>query len=186
MCHIFGSLFLLFASLSLVFPDDGTILVITSTNDDEQCTSSYSLTSYTETAGGLPADISRCSKYSTFDDITTLNEDEDCVDELEDIIDFCQAAFVENNKTTHCLSTLNVSLPESNVSSVYSRVNACESINTIRTEYLNFERILDRTLVGVYARTCENKTICLVSVSIRCHSGYRYNNHSIIVHKITV
>ncbi len=150
---------------------------------NEQCSSSYLLTSYVETAEGHPIGSTRCAKNSLsnsmLDDTTVADDDGYCTDEFEDVIDFCQAAFIENNKTTHCLSTRNVSLPESNVSSVYSRDNACKTIRSIRTEYLNFEKILDRTLVGVYTRTCENKTVCLVSADQ--FNGCKYNMECMII-----
>ena len=155
-------LVLLCSCLSLLLAQDATILIITK---DDSCNSTINLTSYTETSG---SPMPRCGKSQTgsslFEDIL---EDEECVEEIEDVLDFCQAAFVEEGNVTHCLRTQRVTESQLNTLSdpslVYSNGSVCEPFRTIQKEYLNFEAILDRTLVGVYAETCKSKTVCLVS-----------------------
>ena len=39
----------------------------------------------------------------------------------------------------------------------------CETLDDVEQHLLMFQRILDRSLVGVYALSCENKSSCLVS-----------------------
>lgn len=39
----------------------------------------------------------------------------------------------------------------------------CERVEEVREDLLRFQRILDRTLVCVYALSCEEKSVCLVS-----------------------
>lgn len=38
----------------------------------------------------------------------------------------------------------------------------CTALERVERELLMFQKILDRTLVGVYARSCQNKSFCLV------------------------
>ena len=38
----------------------------------------------------------------------------------------------------------------------------CTALERVERELLMFQKILDRTLVGVYARSCQNKSSCLV------------------------
>ena len=176
---VFVSVLLVLANhLSLFLADNdavtGTILVITEDRSGS-CSSNSTLTSYVETRDGFPTGVTRCNKSSTsssgvFIDDFQFTEEDDCIGDIADVLDLCQAAFVENDRpnSTHCLRAQSVVMSDGDLSnasfpsSVY--FNVCMPFRAIRRQYLNFEAILDRTLVGVYLKTCENKTICLVSI----------------------
>lgn len=186
--------FLYYLSLCLASNETvGKILVISENTINRNISSiEYTLTEYNETALGFPEGVSRCEKIPNTE-YSSLNENE-CFDELEEIINFCQAAFVNVNDTddtdgdityTHYLSIIDVHVPyedQLNQSLVYfNNNNACEPVMSIKREYENFEAILDRTLVGVYAKTCRSKTVCLVSVcSVYVLTLIQYMYHNIV------
>ena len=83
-----------------------------------------------------------------------------CINNNTTVLDFCQTAFFDSdndNNSFYLLTKL------SNESQDSSQDELCEAVEDVRQELFNYEWILDRTLVGAYIRTCENKTQCLVS-----------------------
>lgn len=141
----------------------GKILVLNTANCSDP---SYTLTSYIETEDGFPEGISRCQTNTLSS--TEYYPSSDC---LEDIVNFCQAAFIgndtDNDMVTQCVGTVDGNFSTNLSSVVYSDDDGCALATSIREEYNNFEAILNRTLVGVYTKSCDSKTVCLVSVISR-------------------
>ena len=161
---IMSAFFLLLAlyQFTLVFCDEEIILVITK-NGNESVNSNYSLTTYIERGKGFPRGQTRCEpEPGSVDREVADDSNGECLGDTDELLDLCQAAFDDYNQT-YCLTTQTAAAGNNDSIYLYNRTKLCDQLNSIRREYLNFRSILDRTLVGVYAKTCENKSMCLVS-----------------------
>ena len=86
-----------------------------------------------------------------------------CINGNTTILDFCQTAFFDSDNDNNSFYLLMKLSNESQDTFNSSLDKLCEDVENVRQELFNYEWILDRTLVSVYIRTCENKTQCLVS-----------------------
>ena len=86
-----------------------------------------------------------------------------CINGNTTVLDFCQTAFFDSDNDDNSFY-LSMKLSNESQDTFYSSQDRlCEDVEDVRQELFNYEWILDRTLVSVYIRTCENKTQCLVS-----------------------
>ena len=86
-----------------------------------------------------------------------------CINGNTTVLDFCQTAFFDSDNDSNSFYLLTKLSNESQNTSYGSQSELCEDVENVRQELFNYEWILDRTLVSVYIRTCDNKTQCLVS-----------------------
>lgn len=76
-------------------------------------------------------------------------------------VGLCENVFANFSGTTYDVTAFNTS--EARNGTFASWEELCSKIEGLQQELLSFQRILDRTLVCVYALSCEDKTRCLVS-----------------------
>lgn len=159
-------------SCQIVAQNGPLFLVATKTDTQQGDDSLYEATTYTQVESSDYNHQCECQVHMSENTLSYQGLDynsrvELCNSSDTTFLDFCSSLLFQTENGDNYTYNIRVQTAVEDITNtmgIYdNREELCEVAENIRDALQKFESILERTLVCVYLKACENKTTCLVS-----------------------